>query len=628
MTKSRTPKLSDTLRHKTKLALLGLSTLALSQTPLGMAADNSLDSPLVAHVQTAQFKIPFNVEARGAEPLKVQLWVSADDGATWQTYGSVAADTKAFDFRAAAEGAYLFKVATIDAAGTTYPNLGAPLKVLVDTTKPRAEVQADIDGSGHLVVDIKVHEEHLDLGSAVLRLRSDHQSQWRDLPFELQPAGDSLYSGQVVTELEPCREVAIVFSVKDRALNAGEATCQYTMPRTASGQRDITLASTQQSSAGPATAHNTTAKPTPTFNTGAPSGSPTSSPRLTSTPGATRWSPTAVANESGTAPGSGQANPAVASPGQTQVAAVTMAPPLAPGRLASNGQLSLDPPPVLDEELPLPPPVASSPLATGESLSEQPSSGGGVIPASPENTSSRDKSRRPTSTSVAKPAPEPATRSAASTVSSAYHCRTRAFSLDYSVQALGGSALADVELWGTEDGGREWQKWGSDPDRLSPFDVQVGNDGLFGFRMVVVGTNGIVSNRPREGDSADMWINVDTSLPTVKITRAVYGEGPEDGLLVIDYTCQDGHLVERPIAMSYSERAEGPWTEIATGLANTGLYLWKAAPNLPEKIYLKIDCVDKAGNVGSHRLDLPIDIRGLAPRGVIQGFRPIDAGAK
>ena len=33
------------------------------------------------------------------------------------------------------------------------------------------------------------------------------------------------------------------------------------------------------------------------------------------------------------------------------------------------------------------------------------------------------------------------------------------------------------------------------------------------------------------GDSADVWIHIDTTEPTVKITRAVYGKGQEDGML-------------------------------------------------------------------------------------------------
>ena len=210
-----------------------------------------------------------------------------------------------------------------------------------------------------------------------------------------------------------------------------------------------------------------------------------------------------------------------------------------------------------------------------------------------------------------------------SPVGQAFHCSSRSFSLDYSLNAAAGSALADVELWGTEDGGSTWQKWGSDPDRQSPFDVQVANDGLFGFRMVIVSQNGKVSNKPKNGDSADAWINVDMGKPSTKITRAVYGDGHEAGMLVIDYTCSDDNLHDRPITLSYSETQNGPWVTVASGLKNTGIYLWKADSNLPENIFLKLEAVDKAGNVGVHTLDLPINVQGLSPRGRIQGFRPI-----
>ncbi len=612
------PSSSVAKRWWVRCSSFGLSLLAIGPALSSLAGDSYSDSASIAHVQTAQFKIPFNVESRGGEALKVQLWVSADDGATWQTHGSVAPEAKAFDFRAAAEGTYLFKVATIDAAGTTYPNLGAPLKVLVDTTKPRAELRADIDGGGHLVVDVKVQDEHLEVGSAVLRLRSEQETQWRDLPLELRENGNAMYSGQVIADLPPCRQVAIVFSVKDRSMNEGAATCEYTMPRTAAAPRDVTLASNRDTSGFPGPDSRKFDPP------------PTATPRLTATPGATRWNPTVTESKT-TTPNS----PLGIATGSTQAAKANTKRAASPGLLIADGQLSLDPPIEITEELPLPPAMSDGTLTdasgqqlTAKSATEQPPLQPGIGKPSLPETTSLGK-RLPEEPAVtARSSTEPTAVREPSTIGRAFHCKSRAFSLDYSVEALGGNSLADVELWGTEDGGREWQKWGSDPDRLSPFDVQVGNDGMFGFRMVIVGSNGIVSNRPREGDAADVWINVDTSLPTVKITRAVYGEGPEDGLLVIDYHCEDGHLVDRPMALSYSERADGPWTEIATGLANTGLYLWKAAPNLPDKIYLKIDGVDKAGNIGTHRLDLPIDIRGLSPRGVIQGFRPIEVPAK
>jgi hypothetical protein len=219
--------------------------------------------------------------------------------------------------------------------------------------------------------------------------------------------------------------------------------------------------------------------------------------------------------------------------------------------------------------------------------------------------------------------PELATASAS--IDDAYHSRSRAFSLDYAVDSLRGAAVSDIELWGTEDQGRTWQKWGSDPDRQSPFDVQVGNDGMFGFRMVVIGGNGLVSNRPQNGDAADMWINVDTQMPTVNITRALYGEGDQAGMPLIEFNGADDNMHDRPVTLSYSERPTGPWVTIASGLASSGKYAWKADPSLPKQVFLRAQAVDRAGNTQEHRLELPVSLRGIAPQGRIQGFRPIEA---
>ncbi len=502
----------------------------------------------------AQFKIPFHVELSGREPYKVQLWVSTDAGATWQMHGNAEPQAKHFDFRAAAEGLYLFSVQTVDSGGTAFPSQSPPLRVQIDTTKPMAAVRADINADGKLVVDVRVADKNLNPESATLRLRSDQESEWLTARLDSLTQDGDVYEGQAIVDVAPCREIAIVFSIMDRAENSGEATFRLTMPRTATGEQEMTLAST----------HGVSGQPSRTFGPGS---------SLTAIPGAIAWNPEASAQRPAGAPSAAQL---VSADGL---------------KLESSGAS----PRVDLEELPPPNPLgakATEPQRT-HSLGGLPVGHG------------------------AEPAGE------LSTLGRAFHCKSQAFSLDYSVEALGGTSLAKVELWGTEDGGRNWQQWGTDPDRQSPFDVQVGNDGLFGFRMVIVGSNGLVSNRPKAGDSADVWINVDTVTPTAKITRAVYGEGPEDGMLVIDYAGQDGHLVERPVTLSFSESIDGPWTTIVTGQKRSGIYLWKADPNLPDRIYLRLEVVDKAGNIGEHRLDLPIDVKGLAPRGRIQGFRPI-----
>jgi hypothetical protein len=203
------------------------------------------------------------------------------------------------------------------------------------------------------------------------------------------------------------------------------------------------------------------------------------------------------------------------------------------------------------------------------------------------------------------------------------YCKSKTFSLDYGIENDPGAPVSSVELWGTADGGNRWELWGIDPDRESPFDIQVESEGLFGFRMVIVGANGLASNRPQNGDEADAWIHVDTASPTVRIQSALYGKGNEAGSLVIEYQASDEFFSERPIGLFYSESPAGPWNVIATGLRNNGKYLWAADPSLPPKIYLRIEAIDAAGNSAVNQLNVPIDVQGIAPRGRIRGYRPI-----
>tara|TARA_R110002049_G_scaffold2750_9_gene22382 strand:+ start:53338 stop:55668 length:2331 start_codon:yes stop_codon:yes gene_type:complete len=201
------------------------------------------------------------------------------------------------------------------------------------------------------------------------------------------------------------------------------------------------------------------------------------------------------------------------------------------------------------------------------------------------------------------------------------------FSLDYELEAVGANGAKAIELWATTDGGKSWDRWGSDPDLASPFDIETKEEGVFGFRIVVVGQNGLTTPRPMSGETPDIVIVVDRKKPDVRITGASYGEGDRVGALVIRYACTDLHLMPRPIALSFSDTPDGPWTTIAAGLQNHGDYVWPADPQLPRKLYLRIDATDRAGNVGSYVLDRAIDAQGLAPRARIRGFQTLSGAA-
>ena len=191
------------------------------------------------------------------------------------------------------------------------------------------------------------------------------------------------------------------------------------------------------------------------------------------------------------------------------------------------------------------------------------------------------------------------------------------------MESAGRAGVEEVELWGSSDRGQSWKRWGADPDRQTPFDIETNNDGVYGFCIVVVAKNGLATARPISQSPPDIFVVVDTLKPVVRITGATYGEGDQTGSLLIRYQCEDENITARPISLAFSNSPQGPWTTIAAGLENRGGYVWPADPQLPRQIFLRIDATDLSGNTGSYVLDTPIDIQGLAPRARIRGFNPI-----
>lgn len=287
------------------------------------------------------------------------------------------------------------------------------------------------------------------------------------------------------------------------------------------------------------------------------------------------------------------------------------------------------------------PPAESIPAPTGSpDVSAPPRSSKPAEPATPKPRPNRTLSEamRPLSEESAVPPTreEPAAResyqsqrlsppgpsSLISRVPMRYSDSER-FSLEYELEAVGSQGVEAIELYGSTDEGRSWTLWGRDPDRKSPFDIETREEGVFGYRIVVVGGNGLASPRPQAGETPDIVVVVDKKQPDVRLTGAKYGEGDRIGALVVLYECSDANLMPRPITLSFSPNLDGPWTTIAAGLSNDGDYVWPADPQLPRQFYLRVDATDQAGNVGTYILDQPIDAQGLAPRARIRGFQTI-----
>jgi hypothetical protein len=175
---------------------------------------------------------------------------------------------------------------------------------------------------------------------------------------------------------------------------------------------------------------------------------------------------------------------------------------------------------------------------------------------------------------------------------------SRQFQLEYDIESVGPSGINRVELWGTRDGGQTWKRFALDEDRRSPLVVTVEEQGIYGFRVVAIPSAGSGGQPPQRGDLPEVWIGVDMTKPTARITGTQRSTGPDWDRLTISWQAGDDRLGARPVSLSFSESPHGPWTTIASGLENTGRYVWKLNDRLPEGIYLRLEVRDEAGNVG------------------------------
>ncbi len=199
----------------------------------------------------------------------------------------------------------------------------------------------------------------------------------------------------------------------------------------------------------------------------------------------------------------------------------------------------------------------------------------------------------------------------------------RTFDLEYDLDSVGPWGVARVELWGTHNHGQTWESYGLDPDNRSPMRVSVPVEGLYGFRILVDGANGISSQSPRPGDPPELNVNVDLQPPTAQLHLAEHGQGNLVDHLIIRWAASDSNLEPRPIALFYSAYPNGPWSTIASGLQNTSQYAWRLERHVPEQFYLRLEARDTAGNLTTSQSPMPVTLNRPQPTGRLRSVRPV-----
>jgi hypothetical protein len=247
------------------------------------------------------------------------------------------------------------------------------------------------------------------------------------------------------------------------------------------------------------------------------------------------------------------------------------------------------PPPVVSETKGAEPVVSTNPAAVAPSTSEPklPTIINGAAEAAPAPSGAAEPAViRPTATAVRM-------------------VNSKRVSLNYEIKDVGPSGVSLVELWYTQDG-KKWDKYDTTSQPRPPFVVELKDEGLYGFTLVARNGVGLGKRPPRSGDPPQVWVEIDTTKPIVKLLDTQVGVSGEGQHLNIHWRATDNNLGQRPITLSYAEQPTGPWTLIAANVENTGSYLWQLPSTIPPRFVLRVEAADLVGNVGMAQMPEPI----------------------
>lgn len=552
--------------------------------------------PLYITAQT-EIEIPFK---EGRPPGKVRVYISLDQGRNWDLYQEAGPTDIGFRFRAKRDAEFWFATQTVGASGVGERSV--QMRLIVDTLKPRLQIVPQL-ANGKLQLQWSAIDPYLAPNSVRLEWQDPGTGAWQEVaPAEKPNASRGQFDARgAINPPAGINKLVLRGEAADTAGNKTVVSQQFEFqPADEEGKAAILPA--------PRNSGALAQRWTPEHNdpyARQPAGNPASAPRIQPNSVLAQVGPTNSlpppandARENETAPQLVR-NPysSTASPARSTNSGELLPPPGESNRASPSNTSAEELPniagPQNEYSLPREAPRAEQ-FARPEVIESQPSTPPRrVEPVAPP------QGDRPRMTAA------------------------KRFSLDYDIESIGPEGVENVELWGTTDQGRTWHKWGLDPDRTTPFEVEVASEAIYGFRIVIVGKNGLASNTPQAGDAADIWVGVDLAKPSARLTGATIAGGEQAGKLEIRWTADDAHFGNRPITLAVSDRAAGPYTPIAAGLPNTGRYFWEFDPRIRRQLFIRLEAQDEAGNLTVDQLTDPILIEGLAPRGRIRDLAPL-----
>jgi len=437
------------------VGLVGVLTLwaTVAAGPEGAAAADGL--PRAIHTRQTLFAIPFQMSdasQRARDPIRVLLYVSTNQGTTWELNAQTEPAKQQFLFRAGGDGEFWFILRTSLGGEPTQPRPGERpgLRVVVDTTPPRLDLLAERGTGGQVVVRWKITEANFAPESLKIQYRVGGEQPWQtvaiDRPSDAAPGPN--YTGEAtwgqpgdwqrVEVRGEATDLAGNAAVSHAQLNASLGLDGLSRPRPAPDLPPAAGASDPSQHSG-----------LPQLN--APGKSPNA--RLPSS----AWR--AVRRSSSR---------------ETSEEAETAAAPESPA--PSAGSFSRD--------------------RTFSGRSAQGTDAAPVQPPSAHLIGAHREFAGPGSWKDRDAGP------------SLRVVNSLSFTLEYDFGVAEPASDEFVEFWGTRDGGRTWVSFGADTDRRSPMAVTVSEEGLYGFRAGVRRATDPRSTVPERGALPDLWVVV------------------------------------------------------------------------------------------------------------------------
>jgi hypothetical protein len=195
----------------------------------------------------------------------------------------------------------------------------------------------------------------------------------------------------------------------------------------------------------------------------------------------------------------------------------------------------------------------------------------------------------------------------------------RQVSIDYEVDNQGPSGVGKVELWMTPDDGKTWEKFTETTNVKPPLAIELRDDGVYGFRLVLQSKAGRQKPAPVSGDLPEMRLELDTISPAAELYQPEPDARLADGL-VLKWTTTDRNLASNPITLQWTDQPAKEWQTIVADYPNDGHYTWRLPKNIPYLVYLRLVVRDTAGNTSTAETPKPVCIDLVKPEGHLKGI--------